>query len=105
MPAQLDPTYETLVKGFLEAMNDIGLYGKKKYPDTCFEKQVAEGQPAERKIDRVSQCQLHHHARQHIYAYGYKIPHDHFGTRKHQLAAAAFNLMMEYYYAQLDDEV
>jgi hypothetical protein len=31
-------------------------------------------------------------------------PHDHFGTDKHQLAAVAFNAMMEFYFAGLGEE-
>lgn len=30
--------------------------------------------------------------------------HDHFKTRKHQLAAVAFNAMMEFYFAGLETE-
>jgi hypothetical protein len=30
--------------------------------------------------------------------------HDHFGTRRHRLAAVAFNAMMEFYFAGLESE-
>jgi hypothetical protein len=42
------------------------------------------------------------HAREHFAQYQSHIPHDHFGTDKHQLAAVAFNAMMEFYFAGLE---
>ena len=104
MATQLDTTYETLVKGFLEAMNDIGRYGKEKYGDQSFEHQVASGLPPSRDMARTQSIELLRHAKTHMDMYVNMDRHDHFGTYKHQLAAAAFNLMMEYYYEQLDKE-
>jgi len=104
MPAQLDTTYETLVKGFLEAMNEIGRYGKEKYGDQSFERQVASGLPPSRDVVRTKTVEIMRHAKAHIGMYMNFDRHDHFGTYKHQLAAAAFNLMMEYYYEDFDKE-
>jgi hypothetical protein len=44
------------------------------------------------------------HARDHFDMYLAGELHDRFNTRKHQLAAVAFNAMMEFYYASLEDE-
>jgi hypothetical protein len=56
-------------------------------------------------MDRVTTLHLMNHAVTHISQYedGYK--HDHFNTLKHQLAAAAFNLMMEFHFAHLSEEL
>jgi len=44
------------------------------------------------------------HSWNHFAEYLAGLPHDHFHTRKHQLAAVAFNAMMEFYFAGLEDE-
>jgi len=89
---------EFLSTAFLGAMNDIGRYGHEKY-----------GQLPRLRCDhadpaRVTSAVIAEHAREHFEEYLYDIPHDHFNTKRHQLAAVAFNAMMEYYFAGLDDE-
>jgi hypothetical protein len=44
------------------------------------------------------------HAEEHLFQYLRGVTHDHFGTKRHQLAAAAFNAMMEFYFAGLEAE-
>lgn len=104
MAVTLDGNYETLIAEFLEAMNDIGRYGTEKYGAKSFEAQIASGKEPERILDRTSRSEILHHAKDHLTAYKYEFPHDHFQTLKHQLAAAAFNCMMEFYYANLVNE-
>lgn len=102
--AKLDGKYGTLVEGFLQAMNEIGEYGLQKYKDASFEAQVAKGIKPVRDIGRKQKDEILNHAIAHAKDYECSITHDHFNTLKHQLAAAAFNLMMEYFYADLDNE-
>ena len=87
--------YEFLDDDFLTLMNDIGRLGHEKFGADAFE--VTGGK---RKIERHQTGQILRHAHQHALDYENGILHDHFGTRKHQLAAAAFNLLMEFYFSQ-----
>ena len=83
---------------FLEAMNELGDYGNQKYGPM----------PARREDHkdtwRASSCGMMQHARMHFYAYWLGEKHDHFNTRRHQLAAVAFNAMMEFHFAELEHE-
>jgi hypothetical protein len=88
--------YEFLDSDFLELMNDIGRYGAEKYKDVDFRHNADRS----RKLPRQQTEQILRHAHQHALDYENGILHDHFGTRKHQLAAAAFNLLMEFYFSQ-----
>lgn len=93
------PSLDFLSPKFLESMNDIGRYGHEKYGETCFHcKGVA------RDIPRKRAFQIAEHAEEHFFQYLRGTPHDHFNTRRHQLAAVAFNAMMEFALAGLEDE-
>jgi dCMP deaminase len=84
---------------FLEAMNDIGRYGFNKYKDGSFH---ALRMRNERTRDsRLSSQKISDHARDHFEKYLSHIAHDKFNTDIHQLAASAFNVMMEAYFAGL----
>ena len=87
-----------LKESFIKAMNDVGRHGYEKYGDHIAS--VTSRKPGPRWS---SQGQAEH-AREHFSQYLLDEPHDHFGTRKHQLAAVAFNAMMEYCYAGLESE-
>jgi hypothetical protein len=63
-----------------------------------------EQYPNPRYMDRVTKGVLIDHAKEHLISYDCNYPHDHFQPLKHQLAAAAFNAMMEFYFACLKDE-
>jgi hypothetical protein len=91
--------YAFLDRNFLKAMNDIGRHGHEKYGDDPLA--MTERKPGQ----RWTPDSILDHAKQHADSYRGGIPHDHFQTRKHQLAAVAFNAMMEFYFAGLDDEV
>lgn len=91
-------TYEFLVPGFVEAMNDIGKHGYELYGD------LPRKREDHRKPSRAVPSSIAGHAAIHFGEYLCNIPHDHFKTRKHQLAAVAFNAMMEYYFAGLENE-
>lgn len=91
--------YEHLLPAFLEAMDDIGRYGSEKYKEASFQHKSLTGN---RERDaRVQPQALADHAREHFSMYLSHIAHDHFHDDIHQLAAAAFNCMMEAYYADL----
>jgi len=83
-------TFRTLDQDFLQLMNEIGLYGIEKYGDESFFKNPSR---SERKSTKV----IGDHVANHYMEYQEGILHDHFGTLRHQLAAVAFNAMMEYY--------
>ena len=91
--------YEFLNSDFLELMNDIGRYGEEKYGAESFHARAQSGDRS-RSLKRTQTEEIMHHVREHTVAYEAEILHDHFGTRKHQLAAAAFNCLMEYYFSQ-----
>ena len=86
--------YEFLNPDFLELMNDIGRLGHEKFGDDAIE---ANGDRT-RKLPRHQANMLH--AYRHITAYEDGVKHDHFGDLKHQLAAVAFNCMLEFWFSQ-----
>lgn len=98
---------ETLNEKFLEAMNDIGQYGFNKYGENSFEARAKRGDNSRGEGvlgARTSSLGIGQHSAVHYYEYLQGIRHDKFGTLKHQLAAAAFNAMMEFYFAGLESE-
>ncbi len=96
--------YEFLDPRFLAAMNEIGQYGFQKYGDRSFQHRMANGDTSRGDMERTTPAAITTHAAQHLTDYLAGLPHDHFGTKEHQLAAAAFNAMMEFYFAGLADE-
>lgn len=94
--------YEHLLPSFLKAMDDIGRYGFEKYGEKSFQYKSLTG---DRERDARVQAQtLADHAREHFSMYLSYVKHDYFGDDIHQLAAAAFNCMMEAYYANLEEK-
>ena len=92
--------YEFLSPEFLELMNEIGRYGEEKYGADSFHARAQTGDRSRGSLLRTQKEQILNHARQHITDYENGILHDHFGTPEHQLAAVAFNLLMEFYFSQ-----
>jgi hypothetical protein len=90
-----------LIPSFLEAMNDIGRYGFEKYAEQSFQSRRLQGDSTRGDMKRTQPQAIADHAREHFSMYLNHTPHDHFGTDKHQLAAVAFNAMMEFYFAGL----
>ena len=84
-----------LDKRFLALMNDIGVLGHLAHPIDP----LLTGDRA-RRVKRHTRESLLSHAHQHVADYEAGIPHDHFGDLEHQLAAAAFNLLMEVYFSR-----
>ena len=76
-------------------MNDIGRLGHEKFGADAFE--VAGGK---RQIDRHKKAEILRHARQHLWRYQNGIPHKKFKSLQGHLAAAAFNVMLEYIFSQ-----
>jgi hypothetical protein len=96
--------HEFLSAKFLEAMNDIGRYGHEKYGTDSFHHRALTGDTSRGDLLRARSSVIAEHACAHFEMHLNQIPHDHFGTRKHQLAAVAFNAMMEFYFAGLENE-
>jgi hypothetical protein len=92
--------YEFLNPEFLTLMNDIGRYGEEKYGADSFHARALIGDRSRGTLKRTQSDEILRHVRQHMTDYENGVLHDHFGTVDHQLAAASFNLMMEYYFSQ-----
>ena len=95
--------FEFLETAFLEAMNDIGRYGAEKYGEQSFQRRALRNDRS-RNSARTASVVIEQHARRHFQEYVRGETHDHFKTRKHQLAAVAFNAMMEFYFEGLENE-
>ena len=100
-----DPRLVHLLPEFLEAMDDIGRYGALKYGTESFQYRRLEGDRSRGELARTKPEAIAQHAAAHFRMHLDGFPHDHFHTRRHQLAAVAFNAMMEFYFAGLDGEV
>jgi hypothetical protein len=96
--------YEFLSTAFLQAMNDIGRYGAEKYGEESSEHRRLLGDKSRGKNPRTSTQSISDHIRGHLSEYQNKVKHDHFGDEAHQLAAVAFNAMMEFYFANSEEE-
>ncbi|MDR3392458.1 MAG: hypothetical protein P4L77_12075 [Sulfuriferula sp.] len=92
---------EYLIPEFLAAMNDIGRYGFEKYGPLSFQSRRLKGDASRGDLKRTTSQVIADHAREHFSMYLSHEAHDHFGTDTHQLAAVAFNAMMEFYFAGL----
>jgi len=97
--------HKFLIPEFLEAMNDIGGLGHAKYGPDSFQTRRLNGDSSRGALSRTTPEEIGRHACEHFGMYLRGELHDHFETRKHQLAAVAFNAMMEFYFAGLMDEV
>ena len=97
--AALKESHKFLDEDFLSLMNDIGRYGEEKYGAESFHARAKAGD-CSRSLKRTQTEEIMRHARQHTTDYENGILHDHFGDSKHQLAAAAFNCLMEFYFSQ-----
>jgi hypothetical protein len=95
---------EHLMDEFLKAMDDIGKYGLAKHGENSFQAHRLRGSHDRGESARLSAKGMAGHAQYHFDAYLAGTLHDHFGSLRHQLAAVAFNAMMEFYFAGLDTE-
>lgn len=96
--------YDFLNPAFLAAMNDIGRYGNDKYGSDSFHQRAKAGDKSRGNLSRCEPEVIAQHAQDHFAMHLRGEKHDHFHTRKHQLAAVAFNAMMEFYFADLEGE-
>ena len=94
-----------LLEDFIAAMDDIGRYGHDKYGDFSFHARALRGDSSRGDHPRTTSVAICEHAQGHLNQYLRGELHDHFNTRKHQLAAVAFNAMMEFYFAKLGEEI
>lgn len=85
--------YDFLDTDFLHFMAEIAHYGAEKYGDLNWQKSRLAGDKAPLN-----------HIYMHLHQYKLKILHDKFETRGHQLAAIAFNAMMEFYWLQQEEK-
>jgi hypothetical protein len=96
--------YKFLSDSFLKAMDEIGNYGFEKYGPDSFQSRRQNGDATRGDMKRNQSRVIADHAQEHFNQYLSYVPHDHFKTDKHQLAAVAFNAMMEFVYAGLDKD-
>lgn len=99
----MEGEYSFLSRKFLDAMNEIGRYGHAKHGVDSFQHRMSVGDRS-RWMDRVMPEAIGQHVTEHYAMHLRGESHDHFQTRKHQLAAVAFNAMMEFYLSGLEDE-
>jgi len=95
------PQYKHLSEGFLKAMDEIGEYGFLKHRVNSFQHKASIGDFT-RSIHRHSTAEIMSHARMHTLDYEAGNVHDHFNDLLHQLAATAFNAMVEAQFARID---
>lgn len=95
----MESEFEFLLPEFLKAMNDIGRYGYEKYRQDSFQHRRLCGDNSRGDMGRTQPQAIADHAAIHFDMYLEGILHDKFGTQVHQLAAVAFNAMMEAYFA------
>jgi hypothetical protein len=93
--------YQFLDPKFLELMNDIGRYGFEKYAEDSFQARRLKGDYSRPEMERVAPRAIAVHAADHFTMYLAGVKHDKFDTLEHQLAASAFNAMMEFFFAGL----
>jgi hypothetical protein len=82
---------ETLDAAFLGAMQEIGLFGMVKHPTDHYKLHEERPQEDGRAREMLS------HALEHMTSYKFKESHE-LGDCRYHLAAAAFNIMMEFYF-------
>lgn len=82
-----------LSMAFIKAMDEIGRHGFTKYGE------LPQERSAHCSPSRVTTEAIKGHAAAHFQMYQDGVLHDHFQTPLHQLAAVAFNAMMEAQFA------
>jgi hypothetical protein len=95
----LDKSATDFVADFAVLMAEIGAYGRSKHGDMSTQARIERGDLS--RWERITPEANALHAADHFQMYRDGIVHDHFGTLKHQLAAVAFNALMEYHLAKL----
>lgn len=94
--------FENVIPEFIERMEEIGKLGLEKYKENSFQhKKIFEGERNGRQVSGENA----RHSEEHWKEYLLGVPHDHFKTLEHQLAAVAFNAMMEYYFFKKESQL
>ena len=94
----IDPDYNTLELKFIQLMAELGALGKSKHKEKHY--QFHKERP---KDDNGNVRDMLEHASQHILSYRYPDTDKHeLGGKEYHLAAAAFNLMMEFHFVRLE---
>jgi hypothetical protein len=89
---------------FLQLMQEIGDYGEEKHGENSMQF-FLRNHPGQRPpTERTTSEGVIRHCVDHGRMYLRGELHDHFKTKRHQLAAIAFNAMMEYCFAGLENE-
>lgn len=100
-------TYFTHVSNdFIALMNEIGHHGFTKHGDNTFQARILAGENLRGSDpnDRLSKKNNMLHVIEHTEAYYKNEAHDHFHDAEHQLAAIAYNAMMEFICLQQERE-
>lgn len=95
---EFEERFPSLNFEFICLMDDIGKLGRDKYAENAVENRVKRGDFS--RSERIYTPEIARHAAAHFQEYMNGIRHDVYGTRKHQLAAAAFNPMIEFSLAE-----
>lgn len=101
--AEFERRFPSISYDFIAAMDEIGKLGRDKYADDAIECRIRRGDRS-RFSKRIYAREIARHSANHFDEYIDGILHDVYHTRKHQLAAAAFNPMMEFELAALGAE-
>lgn len=96
------PPYPHLAEDFLHAMNEIGKLGADKHGEDSFQARRSRG-AGRAGYARIGREQIVAHAIRHLVDYQTGVKHDYFDDLHHQLAACAFNAMMEFYFLTLEE--
>lgn len=91
---EFEKRFPTLSFNFISKMNEIGNYGVEKYKNEAIASRIKAGDYS--RGERTKRTEIVKHVGVHLVEYVDGVRHDHFGTPEHQLAAAAFNVMMEF---------
>lgn len=93
-----------VIPEFIKAMEEIGAYGHDKYGEKSVQHRIAMGDRSRIEGERYTPEAMSFHASDHFQMHLRGELHDHFATRRHQLAAVAFNAMMEFMFCGFDEE-
>jgi len=88
---------ETLDASFVGAMQEIGLFGVVKHPNSHYKLHEERPQEDGRFRDMLG------HALEHMTSYKLKESHE-LGDCRYHLAAAAFNIMMEFFFFTIENK-
>lgn len=101
--AEFAKRFPSINYNFIVTMQEVGDLGNAKYKENSVEGRIARGDMT-RFTERIYAREIIRHSCQHGNEYLDGIKHDVYKTRRHQLGAAAFNPMMEFSLAELENE-